>query len=280
MDILADTLGDIKVWMLNSHKRYGIWGVTPFSWFFSYLSGRLFKLGRLQFAPAPFWGSVIAFRNISTREVVAFSEPDICYRKDGLINGTNSIYETENTFVSKYEVNDHDIKGNLVLPAGTVQREITVLERSVWQEVLRNGDMLLGVHIPEGGKMDYDRCGASFNSAIEFFNGVFPETSYKGFSCGSWLLDPQLRLLLPESSNIVRFQKEFYLFPVQCSDEAVIDRVFGCERKDFENAPAVTALQRSIKDFMNAGGKLHSAGMFLLTEDLKWGSQVYQSPRA
>ena len=40
----------------------------------------------------------------------------------------------------------------------------------------------------------------------------FPDDKYKGYMCGSWLLDPDFRLVLGPDSNIVRFRNRYRLY--------------------------------------------------------------------
>ena len=61
--------------------------------------------------------------------------------------------------------------------------------------------------------MTAEACDASFAWAPRFFARHFPEDDYRVATCGSWLLDEQLAEYLPETSNIVQFQRRFRLVP-------------------------------------------------------------------
>ena len=67
----------------------------------------------------------------------------------------------------------------------------------------------VGVHIPEGEPLDYERCLQSFAYAKSFFAKHFPAFSYEKFTCHSWLLDAGLIPLLGKNSNIAKFQTLF-----------------------------------------------------------------------
>ncbi len=73
------------------------------------------------------------------------------------------------------------------------------------------GQSGLNTHIPRDGPLDPDSCDESFTRAREFFPSRFPE-QIAAFSCHSWLMDDQLVSVLPESSNIIRFQRRFTHF--------------------------------------------------------------------
>jgi GNAT-like C-terminal domain len=81
---------------------------------------------------------------------------------------------------------------------------------------------------------------------------------YTAFSCGSWLLDPQLLEYLPEDSNIVRFQRRFELEPYEepeglDADVEVLRFVFRTLTTPLDQLPRRTVLQRAIVDHLKAG---------------------------
>ena len=53
-------------------------------------------------------------------------------------------------------------------------------------------------------------------------------------------------------------------------------RVFGSVPDDLTAAPRDTTLRRAILDHLLAGGYLSAGRCFLLSEDLRWGEQVYR----
>lgn len=71
-------------------------------------------------------------------------------------------------------------------------------------------DHALSIHIPEySGPFTPAAVSASIASAQPFFARHFPEIRYEIAICHSWLLDPELVTVLPESSNILAFQRLF-----------------------------------------------------------------------
>lgn len=120
------------------------------------------------------------------------------------------------------------------------------------------GDPALGVHIPEwGGAMSPEACDASFARVPDFYARHYPDHPAKIATCGSWLLDPQLAEYLPESSNIVRFQRRFRLLPESAgthdADESIIEFVFRRVDVNLDELPQDTALQRGIVSHLKAG---------------------------
>src|SRR5690606_262128 len=73
------------------------------------------------------------------------------------------------------------------------------------------GDPVLDLHIPPTGPLAPSAVDASFLAARAFFGRHFPADDSPAGVCASWLLDPQLRVHLPEDSNILRFQQRFQI---------------------------------------------------------------------
>ncbi|MBU2669855.1 DUF5596 domain-containing protein [Actinoplanes bogorensis] len=116
----------------------------------------------------------------------------------------------------------------------------------------------IGLHIPESGPLSPLSVQESLDQAREFFPRHFPEERYTEFSCGSWLLDPQLREYLPAESNIVRFQERFTLSPYEepvglDADVEVKRFVFRTLSTPLDQLPRRTALQRAVLDHWSAG---------------------------
>ncbi|WP_367323929.1 acyltransferase domain-containing protein [Streptomyces sp. HUAS ZL42] len=119
------------------------------------------------------------------------------------------------------------------------------------------GDPGLGVHVPDFlGPLTPEACDRSLALAREFFARHYPEEPYTVATCGSWLLDPQLKQYLPAHSNIVRFQERFRVghLPAEPEDEAPIRYVFGTEDVPLEKLPRRSALERAVVDHLRDGG--------------------------
>lgn len=275
--IIIDTLSDVKIWMDDCYAKTKTWGLVKFWWLFNHFSGKLFRLGRLQFIHTSFKGDLRVFRNKNTGNVVALSEANIKYRTDGQMDGTNGIYDKQCAWISSFAVNETAIMGNPILPSGNAQNKLVELNKLEWREVLSKGSPVLDVHIAADGKLSHEDCGESFRSSVDFFAKNFPELSFDGYMCSSWLLDPQLQHILPRKSNIVKFQREFYLYPEKSDDFQTFERVFGNKPDDLAELKPETSMQKAILDYVNEGNKMRQASMFLLKEDLQyWGQAFYQ----
>ncbi|GIF98203.1 acyltransferase domain-containing protein [Catellatospora citrea] len=120
------------------------------------------------------------------------------------------------------------------------------------------GDTTIGLHIAESGPLTPEAVSASLDEARAFFPRHFPDQHYTAFTCGSWLLDPQLLDYLPEDSNIIRFQQRFELEPYEepeglDADVEVLRFVFRSLTTPLDQLPRDTVLQRAAVDHLQAG---------------------------
>jgi GNAT-like C-terminal domain/N-acyltransferase N-terminal domain len=117
---------------------------------------------------------------------------------------------------------------------------------------LRDG--YLAIHIPEeGGPLAPAAVDASLARARE----LFPHSAEA--RCSSWLLDPQLRELLPSGSNIVAFQLRFEpTGESRPGDADVLEFVFHTLEPDLDALPRETTLERLLGDHLRGGGHLRT----------------------
>ncbi|NIK78710.1 hypothetical protein FHS15_003856 [Paenibacillus castaneae] len=240
--VLYDTLSDIGIVMEESRNRTGNWGIEAFllDWLINHFQGRLFRIGRLQYIPIKNNVPVRVYRHCNSGKVVA-------------INGD----------------------GYPITPYGTALSRPVRLCVDEWELMLDEGDWLLDVHIPRGEKLDYELLEESYQRAIEQFSRLLPEHSFKGFICDTWMFDPQLQEILPKTSNLVKFQADYYLYQVVDSD-SIYETVFVKKPKDLHTLPEATTLQRAVKRHILSGKSMRSAAGFLLIDDLRRGPAYYQ----
>ncbi len=125
----------------------------------------------------------------------------------------------------------------------------------------QRGDTI-GLHVPESGPLSPQAVDDSLDRARVFFPRHFPDEEYTAFSCGSWLLDPQLREYLPEDSHIVQFQRRFTLEPYEepeglDADVEVRRFVFRSLSTPLDDLPRRTVLHRAVVDHLRAGRHWH-----------------------
>jgi len=226
--VTLDTLTDMEIWIRDYHSKKGVFGLKECHWFTRHFSGRIFRLGRLQFETKPFYRDLTAIRN---RE-----------------------------------------NGRIVVQAGSLE-----CPSPGWETIAKLNDPSLAVHIPAMGPMDHAACGESFRRAARFFATHFPDYKYCAFTCESWLLNPDLEKILPPESNIVRFLKEWWLYPVpDANSDQTYDRVFGDPKIDLDKAPSSTSLQRAVLEFVRKGNRVKNGGGLMFPQNMAWGKQVYR----
>lgn len=105
----------------------------------------------------------------------------------------------------------------------------------------------LDVHIPEDGPVDPAGCDRSFEQAAAFFSQHFAEEPVRFYACTSWLLDPTLAGLLPDGSNILRFQRRFERHELRDGPSGVFEFVFDRPDLDRASEPDLAGLPRDTR---------------------------------
>ena len=127
---------------------------------------------------------------------------------------------------------------------------------------------VISLHIPSDARMTADQLNESVARAKQFLKDFFPDWANIPMRCHSWLLSPALKSLLDEGSNILRFQRAFDIDREEYESDDELQWVFkltGDQQKDVDlrALPENTTLQRRMKDYLIAGGKIGSAAGFL-----------------
>jgi hypothetical protein len=285
-EVVAETVADVRWHVEANHRMKGRYGVSArlADWLRLHFEGRLYSLGRLQFVHETFGDEVAAYRR-DGGAVTALAGEAMELRRDGLRNGGSGITETEGTWTPGLRITESQAIGHPIDPAtGVVAREPVTLELSEWRPVLQAGDAVLDIHIPEAGPLTPQACAESIRRALEFFPRHFPDQpAARALVCDAWLFDPELRDYLGEDSNIIRFQRQFYLYPGVCDSWEAFRHVFPIEipdghqgPMDLSALPRETSLQRALLEHVESGRRWRNAGGFVLVDDLPWGRQPYR----
>ena len=122
---------------------------------------------------------------------------------------------------------------------------------------------MIHVHIPAIAPLTYEECKAGIEQAREFFPKYFPEFNFQGFITTSWLFDPTLQDFLPPSSNIVKFQSLFHLYPkIGANAWQIRERVFGNPDLPLDQVPQKTSLQRIVREKILAGHRFRGESCY------------------
>jgi hypothetical protein len=281
MEIVEATLAQVTERVRQDTARAGRPGlVSGIYWLSNHLAGRIFRLGRLMNLPRPFDGELTFYHNRDTGKMIAVPHPGLRFRRDGQYDGAGGWSDPEGAWVTQlFKHGGTWVSNTWISHRGCARREEVRLDLTEWEVVLRPGDQSLEFHIPGGEPLDYTACGESFRRSLEFFAEHFPEIKPRAIYTGTWLLDPQLQDMLPPTANLVRFQREMYLYPLVYG-KGNERHVLGSNYKTLDDAPRKTTLQRAIVGHLRAGGEMMAAGGILLADDVAsgcWGTQRYRS---
>jgi hypothetical protein len=299
MDVFHDSLLDFPNYMGDYFRDHGQWGYSQFMWIWNHLTLNLFRLGRLQYILTTLESKMTAFRRKADRRILLLADPEIELRADGCALGSGALppqfqaetardYPAMANLFSKSSMDQPETgwlpefrelpdgwQGNPVSPYGNVLNTTVMLSKADWDLVLQHGDQLLDIHIPRKNPLTVETCSASLRQALDFFECQIPDHPPKVFFCHTWFFTPQLQQILPAESNIVRFQREFYLHPHPGSPGFLWSYVFGEKVRDPASAPRDTSLQRAVLEWLTKGGELFDLPGLLFHDPEDWGSQPY-----
>ena len=278
-DIYRDTICDLRLWMETDYyyQRYQRWGITPWiaRWLCHHWRGIILQLGRLQFSLSKFGGQLRAYRQRQTGKVLAIAEAGIRYGSDGN-TWRECCGNDPGAWTSVLEITDDSVTGNPITPDGFAHFQPRTLSLIEWDLVLARGDETLIFHVPAGAPLTFDECGNSFRRAFEIFPRYYPNFKFRGFWTSTWMMDSRLQKLLSPESNVVRLQRDMYLYPgLQGDNNQYYERIFGWGVKDINSVTWKTSLQKAVGKYLNNGGHFHGGYCFLLKDDFSWGGQVY-----
>ena len=258
-NILRDSLSVVNVWTQYYMEKHGHWGCDK-SWMTHHVVPRIFRLHRLEFEFSTYHSPFIIYQNNNDGRLAILAPPDQKVFLDGFFCQADQSL----SFMTTFTETDTYVKGYPALPNGRLADKAVTLPLNEWSRFVQPGDPMLGVHIPACDPLDYDECKAAIEQARDFFPRYCPEFRFKGFACGSWLLDPTLQDFLPPTSNIVRFQSLFHLYPSpDGNDWQTRERVFGDPDLPLDKVPLKTSLQRLIHDKTLEGHRFRSGNMIL-----------------
>lgn len=115
---------------------------------------------------------------------------------------------------------------------------------------------VISVHIPSNAVLTSESLHTSYSIKDEFFKrliGVVPPVY-----CQSWLLSPTVHAMLPPSSGIRTFARDYTIVQEDASDNGGRTWIFNKIEVPDELLPESTSLQRSAKKLLLSGGCIGS----------------------
>ena len=256
---------DVGAYSRQYKKLRGRYGLGNDAWCALCVTPWLNTARHLRFAPVALWYDYMFYRHRESGQALVLAGGGMGLRADGLLPAAGE----RPAFYTVYEREGKRALAHRVSPAGYVRPAAGWIDLSAYEPLLRQGDILLGFHIPEGPGYDIPTCRASFAAALALFGEVYPEVSHKGFLCDSWLFSPHLQLMMkPEDSRILRIQREMYMIPIHSDKEAFAVFLYGLDRlPPPERLPADTRLRACVRDWLMAGRHLSVGGALLPLAD-------------
>ena len=163
----------------------------------------------------------------------------------GRILGSLFAEDTEGSWISEYTETDTEFSGYVFNERGLVEKNRITLKKDHWTAKLRKGDPVISMHIPRGVPINDEALDSFFGWVEEFFK----DNGHKAVVCGSWLIDPVLKDILGENSNIVSFQNHFLKVSVKNAGKAVFKFIFKKPDDNFDinELPENTRLEKAVK---------------------------------
>ncbi len=251
-------------------------------------SGNLYRLGRMEFILKPFAGDLRVYRHKSSGQVQALAETGVRFTADGYRPftfdeptytqyGWPSPQEGADDWIATLDEDEEQVTGTPLSANGYAMPAALRLAKAEWELLLRNGETVLEMHIPNFMPLSLDLLHDSLQRALDFFPHYHPECPFKAFVCSSWIFNTQWAEMLPPTSNLLAFQRQGYLFPLPSSGAGAIYFLFGKRAIDLATAPQDTTLRRAVVAHMQAGGQLRSGGFLLLPDDVShFGQEPYR----
>ena len=258
LSILRDSATVLDIWAQDYYEKHGKWGVIC-PWINQAFSHNLFRLHRLEFQFGVYDSPFKIYKNTSTGETCALAPDGENVADDGFFCQPDQA----TAFTTQFIETPSAVTGHPALPNGRLASQFVTLDTAVWKPLFTPGAPMVHVHIPAIAPLTYAECKAGLEQAREFFPKYFPEFDFQGFITTSWLFDPTLQELLPPTSNIVRFQSLFHLYPkIGANAWQIRERVFGNPDLPLDQVPLKTSLQRIVHDKILAGHRFRGESCY------------------
>ena len=126
-----------------------------------------------------------------------------------------------------------------------------------------NQEKQISIHIPSDASFKIENITTSIKLAKEFMAKYFSEYENAKYMCSSWLLVPKLADFLSPTSNILQFQKLFNIESCNPEPMGFIFWIYNMYTTDYDTLPTNSSLQKALKPYIMAGGKIGVAKGYL-----------------
>ena len=263
---LCESCDEIEAWIANCERNYGVAGLE-YEHGFAWLTMRLFtcqvlRFGRLEYNKTVLFRDIMVISNCKDGKKLVVLTENYAVNASGLVTAPGE----ETVFTTRFSKDaDGTIHANVVRPDGVIESDTTTFSPDEWEIYLAPGDPVIYMHIPEVGPLNIDAVKASYPAVREFYRQYYPDYPVKAIVSHSWLFDPVLQQLLPESSNLCQYQRTGNILPRKGPSDAV-RRVFGQPAVDngIETVEWKSSLQKSLGSYLKSGGYCRGGGIIIL----------------
>ena len=265
---LFEALDEVRAWCDNCTRNFSVTGLqygNGFAWIvFRILPGIVLRFGRLEYNHCLAFPDILVFRHRKTGEICVMlsGKYDVNDRGEIAAQGEKIAFTTS---VPSGIFGAYD--GFPVSPAGKVFKETVRVDLEEYEILLRPGDQVLYMHIPELGPLTPEKVEDSFRQVKAFYAERGKDSFRpKGIVCGSWLFDPVLQEILPENANLPLFQKSGFLLPPKTPRCDAVFRVFGTKavKEGIDAVPWKSTLQKALGEYLKKGGIFRGGRFFRL----------------
>ncbi|MCR4587505.1 MAG: hypothetical protein K5682_03750 [Lachnospiraceae bacterium] len=299
---------------LPRYKETGRIDVEDMPWKMNFYTLTIFLLDRFLFIPYQHGERFRLFRHLDTGKVVGLAEAGAAYDAEGQLlswgfpdedewretpaspeerktrdytdGKPNGYYYSEReafsgeTFTTSLTEEEESITGYYMNPIGYTENKQVTLDKHHYRQVLKEGDWMIALHIPEGEGYTPERMQNSMKLALDFFATYYPELDMKGFWSSSWLYDERLRFLLGEGRNITNVQDIMFRYSDGEDGSMLYVHLYKDMKNPLEDRVCETSLQKKAREYLMAGKRFKTSGMMILPEEVYSGKSYYdQSDR-
>ena len=180
-----------------------------------------------------------------------------CIRMHGIVG----------TFVAHWHIGFYKM---ILFALGRLQFEIKKFGKnfSVCGVELDPDSNAVGVHIPSSGKLVREEYIASYAKAERFFSHLFPEGKTV-FICSSWMLFPEHKVMLPQTSGIRIFAEDYTVVEAYYSKPGARPWPIFYEKQSApaDELPTSTSLERAYVERYKKGLPSGSAFGVMIYKD-------------
>lgn len=247
-------------------------GISPncLNWLRNHAKGKLFQIGRLQFHLIQFGRPFIIYKHATRKECKIVAEPGLRFDSEGLFDGPG--YQLDrNAWTSEFRESGGTITANeMDLRTGKAIKRQVSFSLDEWIPVVNTDSIVMNTHIPRGPRMTLESWFESIATGFEFFESRTPPNIFLDAAvCFSWMFEPRLQGILPETSGLIKLQKSVNLFPHPTTrTNCGMYFIFGENEIALDSVPTDTSLRRGVVEHLKNGGVLTGGSMLVLKNHL------------